>query len=366
MKTGVVLFTILFVVASFFTWLGLVALVEAGIAAHTFDYGEIASGSFGKFGQLVVDFTILIYSIGALLSYIIVIGSLCDDLVTSWGWQIRYGIYYITAALVALFVLPNCLRRYFANLSVISVISIASVACVLFLVLIAAPIVSTTKVDRPILLNPSGAFEQLGSIIFTLSCSSCTFHTYNFMNPDIRCSSSWMIVCNTAVVAGLSMCLLMGLTGYFMFGDSTESIIINNFHGHYADPFKLLIVIHLILYIPLDFTILRHSLLKLCGISSGSLVSTVLHVAFSVGILAAVTAATLLLYSAGLTSGAAFSLVLNLAGGIAGSLTSFALPAAFYLANMPPSGSLYSVCWVMLLVGLALVVIVPYSVLVQY
>ena len=88
--------------------------------------------------------------------------------------------------------------------------------------------------------------------------------------------------------------------------------------------------------------------------------------AFSVSILAAVTAATLLLYSAGLTSGAAFSLVLNLAGGIAGSLTSFALPAAFYLSNMPPSGSLYGLCWLMLLVGLALVVIVPYSVLVQY
>lgn len=87
---------------------------------------------------------------------------------------------------------------------------------------------------------------------------------------------------------------------------------------------------------------------------------------FSVAILAAVTAATLLLYSAGLTSGAAFSLVLNLAGGIAGSLTSFALPAAFYLANMPPSASLHSFCWLMLVVGIVLVVLVPYSVLVQY
>ena len=366
LKAGVVLFVILFVVTSAFTWLGLVALVEAGIAAHTFDYGEIAIGSFGKCGQWLVDFAIVIYSIGALLSYIIVIGSLCDQLVSSWGWQISFGIYYITAALVALFVLPNCLRRYFANLSVISVISIASVACVLFLVLIAAPIVSTTKVDRPILINPSGALEQLGSIIFTLSCSSCTFHTYNFMYPEIRCGSSWMKVCSIAVLLGLCMCMVMALMGYFMFGDATESIIINNFSGHYADPFKLLIVIHLILYIPLDFTILRHSLLKLCGISSGSLISTLLHVIFSVAILAAVTAATLLLYSAGLTSGAAFSLVLNLAGGIAGSLTSFALPAAFYLANMPPSASLHSFCWLMLVVGIVLVVLVPYSVLVQY
>jgi len=361
-NTGVALFVIMFAVAAIFIWLGLVTLVEVGTSLNIMDYGSVASFTFGAFGEWIVEFAICIYSIGALLSYVIVIGSISDSLVVSWGWNdSAYGIYYITSGLVLLFVLPNCLRRYFAHLSFVSVISIASVFCVLLLVVVAGPIVSTEKVTHPAIFIPSGVFTELGSIIFTLSCSTCTFHTYKFMNYRIRSSGSWRLVSTTSVCVGFAMCMLMGLLGYFLFGLNTESIVVNNFHGHYADPFKVLVVVHLILYIPLDFTILRYSLLKCLGVPSGGFTSWWLHALISTMMLTAVTAGVLLLYSAGWTSGQAFSIVLNLSGGVAGSLTSFVLPALFFLINMPYSAGFYFPCMLMLLFGAVLFVLVPYS-----
>mmetsp|Transcript_27199 Transcript_27199/g.38699 ORF Transcript_27199/g.38699 Transcript_27199/m.38699 type:complete len:451 (-) Transcript_27199:40-1392(-) len=362
-NTGVALFVIMFAVAATFTWLGLVTLVEVGVSLNLMDYGSVASYTFGAFGEWLVEFAICIYSIGALLSYVIVIGSLSDNLVVSWGWKdSAYGIYYITSGIVLLFVLPNCLRRYFAHLTFVSVISIASVFCVLCLVVIAGPIVSTEKVIHPAVFIPSGIFSELGSIIFTLSCSTCTFHTFKFMNYRIRSTSSWQLVSTTSVCVGFTMCMIMGLVGYFLFGFNTESIVVNNFHGHYADPFKVLVVLHLILYIPLDFTILRYSLLKCFGVSSGGFTSWGLHALFSMMMLTAVTAGVLLLYSAGWTSGQAFSIVLNLSGGIAGSMTSFVLPAAFYVINMPYSAKYYTPCVMMFFLGTALIVLIPYSI----
>ena len=71
---------------------------------------------------------------------------------------------------------------------------------------------------------------------------------------------------------------------------------------------------------------------------------------------------TTILTLTGFTSGAAFSLVLNVTGGVAGSLVSFVLPGAFYVYKMPCSAPYYLPCVVMLLGGAVLVVLVPYSV----
>ena len=58
-----------------------------------------------------------------------------------------------------------------------------------------------------------------------------------------------------------------------------------------------------------------------------------------------------------------FSLVLNVSGGLAGSLVQFVLPGAFYVAKMPTSAPYYFPCLVMMLGGMVLVVVIPYFVL---
>eukprot|EP01041_Mallomonas_annulata_P011389 gene11389-23833_t len=97
---------------------------------------------------------------------------------------------------------------------------------------------------------------------------------------------------------------------------SMFEIEVNNFHGHDYDFFKLMVVCHLILYIPVNFVIMRYSLVTvLSGLKSDNLGFTT-HSVLSLLLLAISTVTVLALLSTGLTSGAAFGLILNLTGGI--------------------------------------------------
>lgn len=73
-----------------------------------------------------------------------------------------------------------------------------------------------------------------------------------------------------------------------------------------------------------------------------------------------------LLYSSGLTSGNAFSLILDFTGGLAASMTSFTLPGAFYLKLMPRTAPLWYPCVFMLLVGVVIAIVVPIYSVMQY
>ena len=51
-----------------------------------YDYSALGRFCFGKFGELVVDLSIVLYSVGALMSYIVVVGTLGTELISRWGW----------------------------------------------------------------------------------------------------------------------------------------------------------------------------------------------------------------------------------------------------------------------------------------
>ena len=71
---------------------------------------------------------------------------------------------------------------------------------------------------------------------------------------------------------GAVMCVAMGLAGYLSFGDQTQGMILDNFPQHGFDFFKVMVVTHLILYIPVNFVIMRYSLVKITtGLKSENL-----------------------------------------------------------------------------------------------
>jgi hypothetical protein len=74
----------------------------------------------------------------------------------------------------------------------------------------------------------------------------------------------------------------------------------------------------------------------------------------------------LLLFAAGLSSGNAFGLILDFSGGLAGSITSFVMPAAFYCKLMPREAPLYWPCAVMFVVGVVIAIVVPVTSVMQY
>ena len=74
---------------------------------------------------------------------------------------------------------------------------------------------------------------------------------------------SWAVITGVAIAIGSLMCAATGLAGYLSFREDTEGEILDNFPGAPFDFFKVMVTIHLILYVPVNFTITRHSLAKI-------------------------------------------------------------------------------------------------------
>ena len=278
-KSGVGYGVILTSVTALFVWLGMVALIEAGVHTSTYDFSSLGYICFGRPGANAVNLSIIVIGIGSIMSYMAVIGHLSTILLASWGWNfaIHGGIYLVTSLLIIVFVFPFCAYRSFGHFAFISVLSMASVCSITILILIAGPIISENNVKATEYFISDGALSQLGSIIFALNCSPSVFATYTSMKKEEQNVSGWRRVAFSSVLRGYSVIIVMGISGYLVFGDKTEEMIITNFTHHYADIFKILLIAHLVLYTPLDFVILRQSMLKIAGVSSGHVVSWSIH-----------------------------------------------------------------------------------------
>lgn len=62
--------------------------------------------------------------------------------------------------------------------------------------------------------------------------------------------SEWSAVVTHAVLLGGGLCYGTGLMGYLCFRGATEGDILDNFSGGLASFFKILVVAHLVMYIP--------------------------------------------------------------------------------------------------------------------
>ena len=164
---------------------------------------------------------------------------------------------------------------------------------------------------------------------------------------------TWRELSGYAIVIGFLILFTVGVAGHLSFGMDTDGIILQNFAGHYADFFKVLFLIHMCLYVPVDFTIMREHFLKMFFCSkTGILDSWFLNFLLTLILLAITTAGVLGIYSAGLSSGAAFNISLNFTGGLASSMTTFVLPAAFYLKLQPKPYTEPVYFWSVLITGL--------------
>lgn len=209
------------------------------------DYSRLAERIFGRgFGPaaaISVDASIVVIGLGSLLSYLAAITGTISLLLKSWGSAANpLGL---TAVLVACFVFPLCLQRFYGHFAAISVISIVSVSGVLLLVLVGGPLYAqkyegATPSSQAAALVLGNPVQQLGSVIFTFSCASATFHTFRYMRD--KTVNEWRAVAAWTVALGWFLCALMGTGGFLAFGAQTDGIILSNFQrGHIGDFFQV-------------------------------------------------------------------------------------------------------------------------------
>jgi amino acid permease len=340
MKSGMVGGTLAFLLAGGMTCLGLMLLTSCAIKMNCLEYSGLAGVIFGKAGETTVDVSILIVCLGSLLGYILVVGLTISNLLQSWGCEEDYcGTMFVTAISISTLVSPFVLFRHFGHFAWISVFSIIAIVAVLLLVVIGGPMKEEKGSIE--LLNITGALQSTGSIIFSLSCASSNLQAFVSTEHKSQSLQTWGRVTGSAVAMGALMCMCMGVAGYYSFRGETEGEILDNFEGSQFDFFKIMVATHLILYIPINFVVMRYSIVKMAsGLKSESL-NQIPHTLLSLGLLAFCTIIVLLLNLAGIAGGEGFGVILNITGGIGGSLSSFIIPAAMYAKVMPASDPLY-------------------------
>ncbi len=310
-----------FIIAATATWTGLLCLTAAGIKEDVLEYSGLAKRAFDKNGERLVDIAIIVLTFGSQLGYILVVGTTSADLLSSWGCNsIVCNDFFTTIIAVAAFVTPVCMFRHFGHLAYLSLFSIGAIVAVLLLVLIAGPIIhstDSTSSDYKV-FSLSGMLQSTGSIVFSLACTSGNFQAFISTEKSSQNMPSWAAITGKAVSIGTMMCMVMGVAGYLSFGDKTEGMILDNFGQHGYDFFKVMVVTHLILYIPVNFVIMRYSIVKLATGMRSELLDPWSHSVLTIVLMAIVTTIVILLLGLGLASGEAFSLILNITGGIGG------------------------------------------------
>jgi len=341
-ESGIVGGMLGFVLATIATWLGLVLMTAAGVKAGVYEYSGLAKTAFGMFGERLVDVSIVVLAFGSQLGYILVVGDTLSQLLISWGCtNFICEQMQVTWLAVGLFVTPLCLFRHFGHLAYLSIFSVFTIVLVLFLVYIGGPLSYEPGSGDVKVFDILGMVQSSGSIVFALSCAAANFQAFISTEKGSQNLTSWSKITGTAVLIGSTMCMTMGIAGYVSFRSRTNGEILNNFPGHAFDFFKAMVVCHLIMYIPVNFVIMRYSIVKLATGRRSELLPFSVHTTLSIFLLTLTTGTVLVLLHLGLASGVAFAVILNITGGIGGSLATLTLPAAIYLKLMPRDSSLY-------------------------
>eukprot|EP01038_Epipyxis_sp_PR26KG_P009929 gene9929-13357_t len=354
-ETGIILSIITYLVISGMTLAGVLILIYSATEVHLYDYATLAFHALGEIGSNIFDISIVLNNAGCLLSYIIIIGTLLKDVVQTYTSSTAFYLneIFLTVLAMICFVFPICFYRRYGHLSVVSYISIMAISSCMVLIVFVGPAISNNSSDSLTLVSFYGLFNTIGSVVFALGYTTAIFHSYISMEP---CDPEvFTLVAIKSTVVGSLMCFVTGLVGYLSFRDSTDSDILQNFTGTIGVVFKLIVIIHLILYIPGDYIIMRCSLLNLLKVDVLSLNNYHFTGITLTTLIIIVTFACILLFYGSTSS---LSIVLNITGGIAGSLTNFILPGLCGLFILGKHKVIYIICVSLITVGTAIAVMV--------
>jgi amino acid permease len=251
---------------------------------------------------------------------------------------------------------------------------------IIFLVCIAGPVKHVMDhIPTPSynIFSISGTLASTGSIVFCLACSAANFQAYVTTEEDYQDLYSWSWITGISLLIASMLTVLVGFIGYLSFGDKTSGNILDNFPQHGYDIFQLSNVLHLILYIPVGFIIMRYSFVKIFSGMKSEDLHFPAHVSISTGLLVFSAVIVLVLLAVGEGSGTAFSLILNITGGIGGkfddiflmkiclyyysilgSLSTLIMPGAIYLKVMPPESPWHNYARALFVFGIIVMVIV--------
>jgi len=331
-KVGWVVFTleILFFATTVFASSAM--LLEVGQRKRLLNFSVVTEHVFGPLVAKILKFAIVASTIGALMSYLNVIGSLGSSVVMNWGYDGSFlasysGFMLVAAALIA----PLTLFRSYGELTPISLLSLAFIILLVFFVmgegLWLNDGVLYTAQTWP--LSWTTPVVTLGTFAYAGSLQTVIFEAYVSTREDDK-PNFISATLTLAVGCGFLLLVLMAAFGYGAFGSECESDIMSNFNSNFVivQLAQLMTVLHLTFYIPNAFIIMRLFACELFGYNPLTLKTpaftgvTLSLWAFPVLVMAWIPKDDV---------GGLFAFIIDITGDLPVGFSAFVLPAALYI-----------------------------------
>lgn len=206
-------------------------LIDCGIKAQIFDLELLAGKLMGKHGYRTALTFMFIFSFGAQIAYMAIIGDTVPKVLES-----LFHVHHVdrTAVIICVaisVVLPLCLLRDISSLSYASCISIVSDLILVSIICFHGPHTSEEEginmKNGDFELSNINVFAGIGAMSFTFVCQHNSFMIYSSLEQCNR--EGWQKVATYSLLLATVACLSMGLAGYLSFFSTVHGDILNNF-----------------------------------------------------------------------------------------------------------------------------------------
>lgn len=267
-SSGIIVATLMYIVFSMATFGGSQLLIAMADYSNSQDFSVIVLHALGPVGAALLDVSVIVFYFGAILTYTLMLGSLSQSVVTDIftindviPWYISEPAFTVFWTLLV--ILPCCLARKYGQLVIIAYYSISMALFATLLVCVEGPYFYLNKYkNEPIKwFSPMGGLHSVGSVIFALGFAPAVLHTYSTANTE--CRTHFTNIALSTTIIGASICYSVGVIGYITFRSSTQADILQNFSGHIATLCKIGVLFHFNFLIPGYFIVMRSSLYHL-------------------------------------------------------------------------------------------------------
>ena len=364
-QTGSVLFSFNIFVFFVAVYATSAMLVMAGERRGILNFSRLTEDVFGPRTAKVIGVSIALVNFGALLNYLTILGSIGSKLISQWSDGINDVVDTNAGfiAVVAVCLLPLAMFRTYGELAPFSAFALAMVAAVTLFVSINGNLEAGSPgfyIAQPWQKTGFSGLKTLGTLSYAASDQQVILEAYlsTVKEDKPKFISHTLVLAN---IIGFSLLCVMSVFGYSAFGQACDADILSNFDV--SEPAVqaayLLVVLHLMFYIPNDFVIMRLFALESFGyevldMSSRTFICvTVVLFAIPCVLMASVPPSDV--------SGV-FSYTIDLTGDLPTGFACFAMPAAIYLKVFTEKAD-RTVLWYLaiptVLLGLILMIICP-------
>ncbi|KAM5581092.1 amino acid transporter AVT6A-like [Rosa sericea] len=281
---GLIPGVVLIILVSFIIEASVELLLRFSKEGSAVSYGDVMAHAYGRIGKIVLQITIVIYSTGTLIVYMIIIEDVLSGstslhgvhhtgILEGWfGEHWWTGRAFVLVAVTVIIFFPLMFFERIDSARYISLISIGLALVFLFVVVgVTVYKLVDGSIERPKwfpnVTDSTSFFKIFTAVPVIVFAYICHYNVHTIQN-ELGDSSQMQAVVHSSLSLCAVVYVMTGIFGFLLFGESTISDLLSNFDTDLGIPYSWLFndiirisyAAHVILVFPIIFLPLRLNL----------------------------------------------------------------------------------------------------------